>query len=54
MNGENLNIVRCEARKYFMKIRGIILIQINDLPISNKNKKTRELYRGIIEFKNDY
>jgi hypothetical protein len=46
---------RYEARKYFRKIRGsILIVQINDLQISNKNKNTRELYAGINEFKNDY
>jgi hypothetical protein len=52
INGNNLRIVRREASRYFRnKKREYLKDKINELPTNSKNKNTRDLYRGINEFK---
>jgi hypothetical protein len=49
-NEDNLNNVRCEARRYFInKRREYLKDKINELATNSKNKKIRDLYRGINE-----
>jgi hypothetical protein len=55
INGDNLNNVRCEASRYFRnKKRGHLKDKINELATNSKNKNTRDLYRGINEFKRGF
>jgi hypothetical protein len=55
INGDNLNNVRHEARKYFRnKKREHLKHRINKLASNGKNKNIRYLYRGINEFKRGY
>jgi hypothetical protein len=52
INGDNLNNVRCEARRYFRnKEIEYLKDKINELASNSKNKNIRDLYRGINEFK---
>jgi hypothetical protein len=52
MNGDNLNNVRPEASRHFRNKKGEYLKdKINELATNSKNKKIRDLYRGINEFK---
>jgi hypothetical protein len=47
--------VRREASRYFRnKKREYLKDKINELATNSKNKKIRDLYRGINEFKRDY
>jgi hypothetical protein len=49
INGNNLENVRHEtSRRKYLKDR------ISELPENNKNKNTRDLYRGINEFQRGY
>jgi hypothetical protein len=48
INGDNLNNVRREASRQYMKDK------INELARYRKNKNIRDLYRGINEFKKGY
>jgi hypothetical protein len=55
INGDNLNNVRFEAKRYFRnKKRGYLKGKINELAMNSKNKNIRVLYRGINEFKRGY
>jgi hypothetical protein len=55
INGDNLNSVRHEASRHFRnKKREHLKDKINDLATNSKNKKIRDLYRGIKEFKRGY
>jgi hypothetical protein len=48
INGDNLNNVRREARRYFgNKKREYLKDKINELVTNSKNKNMRDLYRGI-------
>jgi hypothetical protein len=52
INGDNLNNVRNKASRYFRnKKREYLKDKINELAMNNKTKNTRDLYRGINEFK---
>jgi hypothetical protein len=52
MNGDNLQNVRHETSRIFRnKKREYLKSKINELETNNKNKNTRDLYRGINEFK---
>jgi hypothetical protein len=53
INGDNLNNVRRETRKYFRnKKREYLKDKINELATNSKNK-IRDLYRRINEFKKE-
>jgi hypothetical protein len=55
INGDNLNNIRHEASRYFInKKTGYLKVRINELAKKNKNKKTRDLYKGKNEFKKGY
>jgi hypothetical protein len=55
INGDNLNNVRCEARRHFKnKKREYPKDKINELAMNSKNKYIKDLYRGINEFKRGY
>jgi hypothetical protein len=55
INGDNLNIVRCEASRHFRnKKREYHKDKINELAIYSKNKNIRDLDRRINEFKRSY
>jgi hypothetical protein len=55
VNGENLNNVRCEARRHFRnKERECVKYKINELAMNIKNKNMRDLYKGISEHKRGY
>jgi hypothetical protein len=48
INGDNLNIVKCEASRYFRnKKREYLKDKINELATNSKNKNNRDLYKGI-------
>jgi hypothetical protein len=54
-NEDNLSDVRREASKHFRnKKREYLKDKINELESNCKNKNTRDLYRGINEFKKGY
>jgi hypothetical protein len=47
---DNVNSIRCEARRHFRnKKREYMKYKINELAMNSKNKKIRDLYRGINE-----
>jgi hypothetical protein len=47
INGDNLNNVRSEARRYFRnKKREYLKVKINELAANSKNNNIKELYRG--------
>jgi hypothetical protein len=55
INGDNLNNVRHDAKRYFRnKKRKYLKDKINKLAVNSKNKNIRDLYRGINEFKRGY
>jgi hypothetical protein len=55
INGDNLNTVRLEASRHFRnKKREYLKDKIKELATNSKNKKIRDLYRGIYEFKRGY
>jgi hypothetical protein len=55
INGDNLNNVRREANRHFRnKKRQFVKVKINEVATNSKNKNTRDLYRGINEFKKGY
>jgi hypothetical protein len=55
INWDNLNIVRCEASRYFRnKTREYLKDKFNDFATNSKNKNIRDLYRGINVFKGCY
>jgi hypothetical protein len=55
INGDNLNNVRHEANRHFRNEKKEYLKdRINELVMNSKNKNTRDLYRGINEFKRSY
>jgi hypothetical protein len=52
ISGDNLNIVRREASRYFRhKKLEYLKDKINELATNSKNKNMRDVYRGINEFK---
>jgi hypothetical protein len=52
INGANPNNLRREASRHFrIKKREYVKDKINELALNSKNKKIRDLYRGINEFK---
>jgi hypothetical protein len=52
INGDNLKNVRRETSRHFRnKKREYLKGKINELATNSKNKNTRDLYRGINEFK---
>jgi hypothetical protein len=54
-NGDNLNKVRHETSRIFMKKkRKYLKEKINELVTNNKNRNIRDLFRGINEFKKGY
>jgi hypothetical protein len=50
----NLKNVRCEGSRQFRNKREYLKDKINDLATNTKNKNTRDLCRGINEFKRGY
>jgi hypothetical protein len=51
----NLKNVRRETSRHFRnKKREYLKDKINELETNSKNKNTRDLYRGINEFKRSY
>jgi hypothetical protein len=55
VNGDNLNNVRREASRHLRnKKKEYLKDKINELVTNSKNKNTRDLYRGINEFKRGY
>jgi hypothetical protein len=55
ISGNHFNNVRREASRYFRnKKRDYLKDKMNELATSSKNKNTRDLYRGINEFKRGY
>jgi hypothetical protein len=51
-NGDNLNNVRREAHRHFKnKKKEYLKAKINELETTSKNKNTRDLNRGINDFK---
>ncbi|PNF37156.1 hypothetical protein B7P43_G00417 [Cryptotermes secundus] len=55
INGDNLNIIRCETSRHFRKNKKEYLKgKINKLVMNSKNKNIRDLYRGINDFKRGY
>jgi hypothetical protein len=55
MNGDNLSNVRPEASRHFRnKQKEYLKDKIKELAMRSKNKKIRDLYRGINEFKRGY
>jgi hypothetical protein len=54
-NEGNLNDIRREASRHFRnKKRKYLKDKINEIESNSKNKKFRDLYRGINEFKKGY
>jgi hypothetical protein len=54
-NEGNLSDIRREASRHFRnKEREYLKDKINELELNSKNKKIRDLYRGINEFKKGY
>jgi uncharacterized protein YaaR (DUF327 family) len=51
INGDNLNNVRCEARRHFRNMKEYLKDNINELAMNSKSKNIRDLYRRINEFK---
>jgi hypothetical protein len=52
INGANVNNLRREASRYFKNKKGEYLKdKMKELATNSKNKNTRDLYRGINEFK---
>jgi hypothetical protein len=50
-----LNNIRCETRRHFRnKKREYLKDRIDELATNSKNKNTRDLYRGINDFKRGY
>jgi hypothetical protein len=48
INGDNLNNVRREASRHFMyKKRKYLKDKINELAINSKNKKIKDLHKGV-------
>jgi hypothetical protein len=55
VNEDNLRNVRREAsRRFRNKKREYLKGKIADIQLNSKNKKIRDLYRGITEFKKGY
>jgi hypothetical protein len=55
INGDNLNVERREASRYFSnKTKGCLKGKINELAMNSMNKNIRELYRELNEFKKGY
>jgi hypothetical protein len=55
ISGDNLQNVKCETSRTFRnKKREYLKGKIIELETNNKNKNTRDLYRGISEFKLGY
>jgi hypothetical protein len=55
INGNDLNDVRREASRHFKnKKKEYLKEKMNELATNSKNKNTRDLYRGINEFKRGY
>jgi hypothetical protein len=55
INGDNLNNVRLEASRHFRNKKSEYLKdKINYLARNSKSKNTKDLYRGISEFKRGY
>jgi hypothetical protein len=55
VNEDNLRNVRREATRHSRnKKREYLKGKITDIELNSKNKNTRDLYRGITEFKKDY
>jgi hypothetical protein len=55
INGDNWNIVRREASRYFRnKEREYLKDKINELTTNSKNKNIKDLYRRINAFKRVY
>jgi hypothetical protein len=55
VNEDNLRNVRREASRHFWnKKREYLKDRISEIELNSKNKKIRDLYRGITEFKKDY
>jgi hypothetical protein len=55
INGDNLNNVRREARRYFRtKKKEHLKDKIKELATNSKNKNIRDLYRRVNEFKRGY
>jgi hypothetical protein len=55
ITGDNLQNLRREISRTFRnKEREYLKGKINELETNNKNKKIRDLYRGINEFKKGY
>jgi hypothetical protein len=48
IHGDNLNNIRCEASREYLKDK------INELATNSKNKHIRHLYKGINKFKRGY
>jgi hypothetical protein len=54
-NSDNLKNAKQEASRHFKnKKREYLKAKINELEINSKNKNTRELFRGISDFKKGY
>jgi hypothetical protein len=55
VNEDNLSNVRWEASRHFRnKKREHLIDKINELESNSKKKISRDLYRGINEFKKGY
>jgi hypothetical protein len=55
INGDNLNNVSREASRYFRnKKREYLKDKINELGTNRKNRKIRNLHKGVNEFKRGY
>jgi hypothetical protein len=55
INWDNLNNVRHEAsRRFRSKKREYLKDKINELAMNSKKKNTRNMYRGMNEFKRGY
>jgi hypothetical protein len=55
VNEDNLRNVRRKASIHFRnKEREYLKDRITDIELNSKNKNTRDLYRGITEFKKGY
>jgi chemotaxis methyl-accepting protein methylase len=54
INGDNQNIVRCEASRHFRnKKKEYLEDRINELATNCKNKNIRDLYKEINQFKEE-
>jgi hypothetical protein len=52
INGDNLNNIRRETSWYFRnKKREYLKDKINEIALNSKNKNSKDLYRGINNFK---